>query len=833
MQRNRSPGGVSVPCRERRQGAAARGFAARAGLRWLAAACAILGACVHEDRDSTSSPAGPLIVEPIPVTLYAQVGDTGTVSAELTLRLQGTTDSSWSATSADSWLEVSPDSGNLPGGGSVSVELAAVVDGLSAGVYLTSVTFSTPSGDTVVKVALAVRPSARGGYLLYYLSRIDDSLQPYGLYLPASYTRGTPAPLVVKLHGYDGHASDSFASSVTTRADVRGWIVVNLEGRGNHFYDGPAETDLFEVIEDVDRSYGIDRTRVFIEGLSMGATGAYRHIARHPGVFAGAAGSDGWTDFREWHRHWYAPAGSPNEFHAARESNLEHSSPLTHAENILEGRLYIGTDGSDTIVLPENGVKLHERLQRLSTAHAYVFNASGGHCATYDQAAMHDFFAGLAPLDADPANIRLRSNRLRTCARAWLRVERFAWDGFADIEASRSLDSGTCTYTVLARNVERFTITSAPAASRYVVVANGVVCADFASGERSFPLTLELTLDGTGEVVAGGVFSGAPATLQKTPALEGPIARAVSDRFLVAWGSSDSRYEEKNRAEAEEFCKYWEDVWNSGRFGFNASISPVDEDALSAAMLASANLVIFGSEESSDLLARMCGDRTLPFNLPVRLAEDAITFADEPPLSGTQYGIWMVYPNPLAPTRLVVVGHNVIGETPGLQGAIFWTQEGWSWMWPDYVIIDTSSSTRSEVDGGYYVADQYVLAGSFDRDWLPPLAGSPRTEVAVSVAPASYAKASGPALLSVTVTDGVTPVAGLPEGSFDFRLDGESRAATLVGESGGVYSWQLPIADLEIGTLSSVGFDVTVEVARPVGGRPVVGRGRARFTITQ
>lgn len=804
---------------------------------------------------------GVLTASPNPSSLHALVGYATAVTREVTLTLEGESSASVSASPAAAWLlaDLADDTPMDPGD-AVTVTLS-VAPGQPLGLQQTSVTFATAGGEAaplVLPVALAVRPTTPGtGSVVYYQSSIDLSPQPYGLRRPTGFPAGGPFPLAIHLHGYSINWKNGLTSFYgTSKADADKWILVNLGGRGNKFYDGPGETDLLEVIEDVAGAYDLDRTRIFLEGSSMGATGAFRHLARHPDVFAGGVGVDGWTDHRQWHRHWYGPAAVPYEVHSSRFGNLEAASPVTHAESVAPDRLGIVVDTGDTYVWTENGYKLESRLSALGTlvdaspsADLPYVEYGGGHTAWYGThvGEIYDWLGSRAPLDPDPEDtvIRFRSNRLRTARHSWLRVERFGWDGFAEVEAKRlPLAGGTCTFEITARNVERLVITSAPdpgAGGSYLVKVNGVECA-FARDASPPPLRVGLTLGGFGDVLEAWPCSAPPAgALQKTPAGEGPVARALSERFIVAWGSADPARTAVNEMNATELCKEWADDWTlpldlPGNYGFNAVITPVDEATLTAADLHAANLVVFGTAESSLLIARMCEDATLPFNVPVQILEDAITVNGET-FPVPDHGIWMVYPNPLAPGRLAVIGHNVVGSgADGNWGEILWTQEGWPWMWPDYVVFDTSVPlTRLDRQGEKYAADQFVLAGDFDRDWRLRGDAEPRTDVAVSTNLSSYAEGAT-ATVTVDVTNELGAyVAGLPAAAFAFRVDGEARSATYTG---GSYSFTLSLAGLahkdstdpDPGVTS---FDLTVEVVRPnpSTGKPLAGLGRARFTV--
>jgi len=135
------------------------------------------------------------------------------------------------------------------------------------------------------------------------------------------------------------------------------------------------------------------------------------------------------------------------------------------------------------------------------------------------------------------------------------------------------------------------------------------------------------------------------------------------------------------------------------------------------------------------------------------------------------------------------------------------------------------------------VPEQYLIAGDFDRDWLLRGDSEPRTDVEVlldGAAVKDYTEGAT-ATVSVAVTDELgAVVSGLLPGAFEFRVDGELRAAS---HTGGSYTFTLPLAgflqhtsvDTDPGLTS---YDLTVEVVRPdVGGRPVAGLGRARFRI--
>ncbi|MFW5867282.1 MAG: prolyl oligopeptidase family serine peptidase, partial [Armatimonadota bacterium] len=146
-----------------------------------------------------------------------------------------------------------------------------------------------------------------------YRSPLDDSLQAYGVYLPdAGPPRDSGYPAVLHGHGYGWRVSSGFGSFNREWADRNGWVLINLNARGPNFYDGVGDFETLQVVEHAAEQFGLDRDRIYMTGGSMGGTGALRHGLRHPDVFAAVMGVDGWTDYRLWHKHWYARTDYPD-----------------------------------------------------------------------------------------------------------------------------------------------------------------------------------------------------------------------------------------------------------------------------------------------------------------------------------------------------------------------------------------------------------------------------------------------------------------------------------------------------------------------------------------
>ena len=103
----------------------------------------------------------------------------------------------------------------------------------------------------------------------------------YRLYVPRSYDRTRPTPLVISMHGAGGWPTQQMDFSEWNRvADLNGFIVVYPSGtsRGGpriwHVGEGPGLMKdvrfISELIDKLEADYNIDRNRIYANGLSNG-----------------------------------------------------------------------------------------------------------------------------------------------------------------------------------------------------------------------------------------------------------------------------------------------------------------------------------------------------------------------------------------------------------------------------------------------------------------------------------------------------------------------------------------------------------------------------------
>ncbi|MBI2687994.1 MAG: prolyl oligopeptidase family serine peptidase [Acidobacteria bacterium] len=136
-----------------------------------------------------------------------------------------------------------------------------------------------------------------------YRSKVDQTLQPYRLFIPANYDVKKASPLVIALHGMGGSENSIFDGyndgALKVEAEKYGFIVACPKGREPaSMYRGAAETDVLDVLAEVRRDYSIDPKRIYLMGHSMGAYGTWSIAMNHPDIFAALGPISGGGDPR-------------------------------------------------------------------------------------------------------------------------------------------------------------------------------------------------------------------------------------------------------------------------------------------------------------------------------------------------------------------------------------------------------------------------------------------------------------------------------------------------------------------------------------------------------
>jgi len=150
---------------------------------------------------------------------------------------------------------------------------------------------------------------AKGRVVRGYVSALDGSAQPYGMIVPVKYDRTRPMRLDVVLHGSTrpvGRSELRFMSRLD-HAEGRGddapdrdYLELHPLGRVENGYRWAGEVDVFEAIDAACRNYAVDRQRIVLRGMSMGASGTWHLGLKHPDRFVALGPYCGYVDTHEF-----------------------------------------------------------------------------------------------------------------------------------------------------------------------------------------------------------------------------------------------------------------------------------------------------------------------------------------------------------------------------------------------------------------------------------------------------------------------------------------------------------------------------------------------------
>lgn len=144
--------------------------------------------------------------------------------------------------------------------------------------------------------ARANEPIKPGPQPRTFRSAIDATEQPYNLFIPTAASKGAPVPLVVALHGHGATWESWFqATKVCEWAEQEGYAVLCPQGRGNLFYLGNGEKDVYEAIADAQQLLAINPERIYLIGHSMGGWGTWQLACARPDFWAAIAPMSSWA----------------------------------------------------------------------------------------------------------------------------------------------------------------------------------------------------------------------------------------------------------------------------------------------------------------------------------------------------------------------------------------------------------------------------------------------------------------------------------------------------------------------------------------------------------
>ncbi len=149
----------------------------------------------------------------------------------------------------------------------------------------------------VALAALFVAPAEAANTQTGFLDRaitVGGESYRYQVYVPADYTPAKAWPVIVSLHGNGRQGSDGmrqtgtdFAIRVRENGAPFPAIVIFPQGRaGTRWFYPLMQRLVMAELEATTSEFRVDRSRTYLHGYSMGATGSYRLAFKWPERFA-------------------------------------------------------------------------------------------------------------------------------------------------------------------------------------------------------------------------------------------------------------------------------------------------------------------------------------------------------------------------------------------------------------------------------------------------------------------------------------------------------------------------------------------------------------------
>jgi predicted esterase len=121
---------------------------------------------------------------------------------------------------------------------------------------------------------------------LAHHSELDNTLQPYSVFVPESYEENVPIPLFVSLHGSGVDERRTIQYITRALRNKLNCIILSPKARGlSDWYLADSGKDVLECIGHLRKLYNIDERNVILDGFSMGGYGAWRLGLLYPDLF--------------------------------------------------------------------------------------------------------------------------------------------------------------------------------------------------------------------------------------------------------------------------------------------------------------------------------------------------------------------------------------------------------------------------------------------------------------------------------------------------------------------------------------------------------------------
>ncbi|MEO2014383.1 MAG: prolyl oligopeptidase family serine peptidase [Fuerstiella sp.] len=568
-------------------------------------------------------------------------------------------------------------------------------------------------------------PNQSGLVVRGYISRIDHTVQPYGLVMPKTYAFNHSVPTRCDLwfHGRGENLSE--VNFLWDRMKNAGrytpdhTIVLHPYGRYSNAFKFAGEVDVLEALEDVQRRYRIDEDRISVRGFSMGGAACWQFAVHYADRWFAANPGAGFSETPRFLKFFQKETLNPTPWEKALWNLYDcdkYARNLKHCPTIAySGENDIQKQAADVM---EAALKEHRIRLR------HVIGAKMGH--RIDDVSLDIIEAGMNSLAkrgrfTEVTDVEFETHTLKYNRMHWLVVEALEehWQPSsvsADIyqypfgvknsnyeigsgsnvglgpdvmtiltknvrEVSVNFDAGTCPVNVQLAGIELYEV--GKEASQRITV-------DGPESDGSWRFRLRKKDDGKWTAA-----SDPAAGLRKRHNLQGPIDDAFMDSFVFVRPTGTAANETAGRwaaAELERAIEHW-------RRHFRGDAQVINDTDLTDDLIQSANLILWGDPSSNSVMAKVAE------KLPIKWTSEQISVGGQR-FDAAHHAPILIYPNPLNPERYVVCNSSfTFREFAYLNNA---RQVP---MLPDWAVVDLRTKPGNVWPG------KVVAADFFDEQW--------------------------------------------------------------------------------------------------------------------
>ncbi len=533
----------------------------------------------------------------------------------------------------------------------------------------------------------------KGEVVRGYISKIDGSVQPYGLSIPENYgIKEAKFNLSFWFHGRGENISElNFITNgkgfFPKMPEMKNTIMLYPYGRYCNGFKFAGEVDAQEALAAVKKHYAINENGIFNRGFSMGGAAVWHFAVHYPDLWLAANPGAGFAETTEFllldkeilQPNWY-------------EKKLLHLYDCTDYASNLSNLPIIAYNGDKDLQKQAADV-MEKAMQQEGLPLTRVVGPNTGHAYHPASAKIVDSLLeteagkGKRPV---PKELHFTTYTLKYNKMYWLTL-----DALKEHWEKARVDGTISNQTINLKTTNVAALSLAPEVLSTLINLKKPVFVTIdgktitLKQQVKSPSVLSFRLE-NGNWVKGA----AQPALAKKHDLQGPVDDAFMSAFIVVKPTGKSKnelFDQWSKAELERFLIQW-------RRQFRGDAIVKNDVDITAADLSS-NLIVFGDEESNKVISRIKNKLPIKWDLANIHIGDTV-------YASKDHALVLICPNPLNTKKYVVLNSGFTFREES-----FLNNAKQIPMLPDWAIIDLNTPPGSVHPG------KISEAGFFGEAW--------------------------------------------------------------------------------------------------------------------